>query len=153
MYNQFATLRRIVYTLKQQFGWRVTYLVNNGATINVETGITSRNDTKIPIKKAVKLPKKVFRQTISVFGKTTLGDYDKADVLCIVDPSDLMGSRPKLEDHIEADGLRFSIGKFEELDGRVGYLLYLTALVDEEPTPNQISDTINLSHSVSWSIE
>lgn len=147
MQNQISQLRKMIYTLKNQFGLQIIYFKNNTTPINYNTGVAVSSPTSVIIKRAIRLPTKSMRNLFAVFVKSTLGDYLETDRELIIDSKDI-SFRPVVDDWVEFNSEHYSIKEVHILDGHSGFLIVTSSINIPATTPFKLIDSINMTHSV-----
>jgi len=129
--NLQRTYRRILYSLKKQYGDEITICQNTSVTTNYVTGTKSYTCSRTKINKAILLPINFQRKTdyditaisankMFVFGAT----FDVGSRIIIVDIQDVPTYfQLDQDDWILIDNTRYEIGKIEQLEYRAGWII------------------------------
>ena len=133
--------RKVLYTLKRQYGDAITLCRNTSVSANYETGVKSYVCSRTKINRAILLPTNYSRDTgygISTISANKMfvfgGTFDLGTKIIIVDTSDLPEYyQLSLDDWILIDNLRYEIVKIEQLEYQAGWVIGTKQVVGVTP--------------------
>lgn len=130
-------IKRVLYRLRQHYGLSLEYTRLGDPTVNLETGAQEQVETTFTVAKAVRLPRKLFRD--SNLGNILPqfrygGTYDKQTRRVILEKSMLpLDFVPRNDtDYIVIDNSRWNVKEVAEIDQRLGYVILVEALEGAE---------------------
>lgn len=124
--KQTRFIRKLLYTLKKGYGFRVTFYKITSETINLETGERTPVITYQKVNKVIILPAELQRQFESNVQTKPFkygGYYDTAIRKLIVDPRDLGDFEIEDGDYYIWEGKRYEVSKTFDLENQSAILV------------------------------
>lgn len=130
-------IKRVLYRLRQSYGLSLTYTRLADPTVDLETGVQSQNETTFTVKKAIRLPRKLARD--SNLGNILPqfrygGTYDKQTRKIVIEkvmlPSDFIPRNDT--DYVVINEERWNVIEVLEIDYQLGYVILVEALEGAE---------------------
>lgn len=155
--NRLRFIRRVLYRMKRNYGLPISLYTSTPGALNLETGATSMEYTKVDIKRAIVQPARYHRDFVYDLAYisankdfTTGGFFDTSDRRVIIDASDLPASwEIDLNQFVIFDGRRFDIKSFYEFEEGMGYILVIRELKGQDVVSiNSVNSVLTLQQTV-----
>jgi hypothetical protein len=130
-------IKRVLYKLRQSYGMSLTYTRLGSPVVNLETGVQSQTETEYTIKKAIRLPRKLFRtnELGNIFPDFRYGGtYDKQTRKIVLEAAMLPAAFiPNIDiDVVTISSQRWVVKEVHEIDYQLGYVILVEALEGAE---------------------
>src|SRR5574340_1343728 len=131
-------IRRVLYSLKRQYGGTIVVYQNGTVTTDTKTGEVNRTKTATRIHRAIVLPETISRevkQSISLISANkqmvTGGGFEAGKRLFIIERRDCPSLVLKESDWLVYHGRKYAIENFEEYEFDAAYIIHGKELVGE----------------------
>ena len=147
-YNLVKLIQNAIYALKREYGGSI--VVYSGVpTINIETGVVTREVNSYAINRAIVLPVKVY-DAVKTLGQGGLNGrlnivgshFDAGKRLFIIDRRDL-SIELTLSEWIRYDGRKYMFETIEEYEYHTAYLVTAAELIGETSAGGSVSVAVN----------
>lgn len=131
-------VKQVLYNLNRLYGGPLDFYRYSASFTNLETGIKDDTFIKIPIKRAIRLPKNIqqkFDYDLSYIAANknfTYGALYLLDTRTFIIESRFL-DRVDMKDYIAVDGIRYDLKMVEELDNKSGWLIVANEVHGSQP--------------------
>lgn len=130
--------RRLLYTLKRDYGGPIAIYKNLGITINTQTGAKTISKSVTPISKAIILPAKYARQVVQSTPEKIAnrafdqgGLFDTRTRIFIVDRRDAPNLNLTEDDWVVYNACKYQVNSFQEFEFGTAWVITAKQLIGE----------------------